>query len=75
MVVTLLNEQIVIALHKHPLSMHNSGLQHLLQKLVVELGPLVNEPQLGEVAMLHAVVQHPLDQEDDDEPVDGDDPQ
>ena len=43
MVMTLLNKQIVIPLHQHLLTMYHSGLHHLLQKLVVQLGSFVNE--------------------------------
>lgn len=68
----LLNKEIIIPLHQHLLTMYDSRLNYLLQKLIVKFGSFINQSQLGQIAMLHAIIKHSLHQEDNHKPVDGD---
>lgn len=52
--------------------MDHAGFSDLFHELVVELGPLVDEPELREVAVLHAVVQSSLKQENHQKPIERD---
>ena len=72
MVVALFDKEVVVAVNQHLLSMDHPGLHHLLQKLIVQLRSLVNQPEFGQIAMLHPVIQHPLHQKYHNEPIHGD---
>lgn len=69
MIVTLLYEEIIVFLDQHFLTMNHSSLDYLLQKLVVELRPFINQSQLSDITMLHAIIKYSLHQKNDHKPI------
>ena len=69
MIVVFLEEEVIVPLDHHTLVLHYPGKSDLLHELVVELGTLVDQPQLCQVTFPHAIVQCPLHQKDHQKPV------
>lgn len=71
MVVIFLHEEIVVLLDEQAFAPCQLRRLDLLQDLVIDLRSLINELELGLVAVAHPSVELSLQEEGDDKPVDG----
>lgn len=72
MVVVLLDEEVIVFFSNESLPADEFGLPDLIEQVVVDVGPLLDEAQLGLVAVHHFAVEFALEEEGDEEPVDAD---
>lgn len=70
----LLDKQVVVLLDDDFLRMDDLGLFDFAKKLVVDLGPLINQPQFGLVTVPHLAVKLSLQQEGNDKPINANEP-
>lgn len=73
MIVVLLNEKVVVLLDEQVLPADEFGCLELVEEVVVEVGTLFYQFEFGGVAVRHASIEFPLQEEGHQEPVDADD--
>ena len=69
MIVILVDEKIIIFLSDDVLPPNKLGRFELIQEMVVEIRPVLNQPQLCSVAMHHSAIKFSLQQKGYQEPV------
>ena len=70
MIVVLLYEEIIVFLYDDVLPADEFCLLEGVQKVVVEVGSLLNQLEFGCVAVSHPAIEFPLQQKHDQEPID-----